>query len=54
MLGSQYIYIDNLHKIRQPTYLLDFMYFMDVNILGSQRVRSIFRLNLLEGLKMTV
>jgi len=30
------------------------MYFIDVNILGSQRVHSICGVDLLEGLKMTV
>jgi len=34
--------------------LPDFMYFIDVNILGSQHVHGICWLNLLEGLKMTV
>ena len=36
------------------TDLPDFMYFISVNLLGSQHVHSIFRLSLLGGLKMTV
>ena len=35
-------------------YLLDFMYFINVNILRSQRVHSICWLDLLEALMMTV
>ena len=34
--------------------MLDFMYFINVNILGSQHVHSICWVDLLEGLMMTV
>jgi len=46
----QYIYITPSYVTDLP----DFMYFIGVNILGSQHAHSICWLNLLEGLKMTV
>ena len=49
-----HIQLFNTHIIPSVTDLLDFMYFINVNILESKHVHSICWLDLLEGLMMTV
>ena len=51
ILGSQYVYINKIHKIWQG--LPDFMYFINVNILGSQYAHGTNDLIFYVGLKMT-
>ena len=51
---TAYSYAVHTSLLLMQNGLLDFMYFITVNILGSQRVHSICWLDLLEGLVMTV